>query len=125
MINQRELRIGNYVLYDSIVIPPNFITARPTRLTEFPTKEYFEIPEVCPFAPIPLTEEWLVKFGFDKIEWADNEYYRNGYTVKIEEGYTSVWFQTSEIEIKYVHQLQNLIFALTGQELELKQEEKK
>lgn len=74
-------------------------------------------------SPIPLTEEWLVKFGFELqignhilenhwghlIRWHDSiiitddiSNHSKGLTVKIE----------------YVHQLQNLYFALTGEELE-------
>lgn len=70
--------------------------------------------------PIPLTEEWLVKFGFENGE------------LLVFEGY--VLFKkfpdiiTLEIDgnrmplhgFKYVHQLQNLYFALTGEELTIK-----
>ena len=81
------------------------------------------------FKPIPLNKEWLLKFGF---EW--NEYYKN-YRVKACEYYHSVQFYDKEwcynndssdagcyfiTTIKYVHQLQNLYFALTGDELTLK-----
>lgn len=70
--------------------------------------------------PIPLTEEWLEKFGLEPVignewgddllcfEWADEELiYTAGEGLAL-----SPW-------IKYVHQLQNLYFALTGKELEL------
>lgn len=63
--------------------------------------------------PIPITEEWLLKFGFEKdnMYWIDDTnigftFYKNG---KIE------WNQPKHI--KYVHELQNLYFALTGKEL--------
>ena len=80
----------------------------------------------CDLEPIPLTEEWLVKFGFE---------YKDGY-LTLELGYFSgsnfiYWigdvlnlFCKSGMmltnNIKYVHQLQNLYFALTGEELKIK-----
>jgi len=81
---------------------------------------FFELPEK--YKPIPLNEEWLVKFGFEKDKSAfiygyyalyNNEIYWSG-------GVYSACDSISNIEIKYVHQLQNLIFALTGEELTLK-----
>jgi hypothetical protein len=76
---------------------------------------------------ILLTEEWLLKFGFDK--GIDKVY-----CIKTKIGYLKVFetighvlmsldkysncFKLSD-NTKYVHQLQNLYFALTG--LELKQ----
>ena len=85
------------------------------------------------FRPIPLTEEWLLKFGF-------NKEYQKGYIgidvcnsdfvltepLKMGEWQTNYTFQfeTGSVpkfkEIEYVHQLQNLYFALTGEELVLK-----
>ena len=85
------------------------------------------------FTPIPLTEEWLLKFGF-------NKEYKKGYIgidvfnsdfvltepLKMGEWQTNYTFQfeTGSVpkfkEIKYVHQLQNIYFALTGEELILK-----
>jgi hypothetical protein len=73
--------------------------------------------------PIPLTEEWLIKFF--------NIKRRNGSTwlFDFSENFTCVWDgerilieEYSEGEyplnhIKHVHQLQNLYFALTGEEL--------
>lgn len=85
--------------------------------------------------PISLTEEWLLKFGFERtkvpMKW-DIEYidYRMGQFVLfiLPKGVVEVEFCAAhnKIEergylraIKYVHQLQNIIFSLTGQELEM------
>lgn len=85
--------------------------------------------------PIPLTEKWLIKFGFKKKKlyndfwfelnvrkWHfitnDSQYYKNknkwfiGFEEKI--GYDSYNFVK---DCNTVHQLQNLYFALTGKEL--------
>jgi len=88
--------------------------------------------------PIPLTEEWLLRFGFtDKsfthafkgnkitcytlelgsgfnfcsIEWDDNKKYCHINIEGCMEG----------LPIKYIHQLQNLYHALTYQELIIKE----
>jgi hypothetical protein len=76
--------------------------------------------------PIPLTEEWIVKFGIN--ETKDQDIYRINYVsyhkgtntfnyclgyYYDDQGYVDNIFK----EIKHVHQLQNLYFELTGQEL--------
>ena len=76
------------------------------------------------YKPIPLTEEWLLKFGFNKdligwdlIGWDKGDFDLRQYGN--ESGYRDYGLQFSGlgIEIIYVHQLQNLYFALTGEEL--------
>ena len=77
------------------------------------------------FEGIPLTAELLKYFGF-KLVWAgsgDGHIYSFGEKCNkmelINRGYGFKYntFNACEIEIKYVHQLQNLYFALTGEEL--------
>jgi hypothetical protein len=75
------------------------------------------------FEPIPLTEKWLLKFGFEVFEFDNgqpNQYrFKDRLLVIREEKFVDYG---SSVAIKYVHQLQNLYFALTGQELQLKQQ---
>ena len=73
---------------------------------------------------IPLTEEWLLKFGFKEDETYVSE--ENPYEdyikdeVRISMPYFSFNYGDGGImEFKYVHQLQNLYLALTGTELTL------
>jgi hypothetical protein len=64
---------------------------------------------------IPLTEEWLVTFGFEYIEeykWWEIDWCN--FTIDLGGEYE---FEFAFHPIKYVHQLQNLYFALTGKEL--------
>ena len=77
------------------------------------------------YRPIPLTEEWLVRFGF---EWMDEiaGYVDGDHCVFISHG-GDCWFhpfctndKDCHIKIRYVHTLQNLCYSLTGEELELK-----
>ena len=67
-------------------------------------------------APIPLTEEWLVKFGI--IEANESHVKR----IKIETDFGELMFYIDNRlpQLKYVHQLQNLYFALTNTELTIK-----
>lgn len=74
--------------------------------------------------PIPITEEWLVRFGF-KINSgvSSREFLMKNIKVcnHYEKGFLFIvdWWH-SGIMIQSVHQLQNLYFALTGEELILK-----
>lgn len=72
--------------------------------------------------PIPLTADWLKRFGLEfgwghyMIEYMfDKHHLRRSYDVGM-----SVHIS----EIIHVHQLQNLYFALTGEELKLRDDEK-
>ena len=78
--------------------------------------------------PILLTEEWLLKFGFgrsDEFEMGHNknfnfgfyyDYHFNRFMLDCDNENDGVYIYLDHI--KYVHQLQNLYFALTGTELE-------
>jgi hypothetical protein len=72
------------------------------------------------FKPINLTEEFLLKFGFDVVYgWDDYRGFIKD-EVEIECDYNYKEF-TNFInkKIKYIHQIQNLYFSLTGNELTL------
>ena len=66
--------------------------------------------------PIPLTEEWLLKFGFYHREFSFDK--GSFYLIK-RVGKKEYLYQahTKRFQVKYVHQLQNLYFALTQREL--------
>jgi hypothetical protein len=70
--------------------------------------------------PIPLTEEWLLKLGFEVYEFhhKENQYGFKDKLIVIRDGLFCD-YGTSVI-IKHVHQLQNFFFALTGSELIVK-----
>jgi hypothetical protein len=77
--------------------------------------------------PIPLTEEWLFKFGFQIDELERDEYYiyEADHLVCLYKGINGGYQRTINdyddgIELNNVHQLQNLYFALTGEELKQK-----
>lgn len=88
------------------------------------------------FSPQPLSSSILLEFGFKRDDhgWG-SEYYllRNEYEVYFsvehwkdhnqDSAWNNYWYIKQTIkpfDLKFVHQLQNIYFALTGQELELK-----
>ena len=70
--------------------------------------------------PIPLTEEWLLKFGFEitKASVTHNHTFSID-NFKVNNLLRGGQFWYREVELKYVHQLQNLYYALTGEELKV------
>lgn len=71
--------------------------------------------------PIPLTEEWLLKFGFVsgiRYWYHENLNLIKGRTINGEDIIMSP-NNKYVFKVKYVHQLQNLAYGLTGKELEL------
>jgi hypothetical protein len=71
--------------------------------------------------PIPLTEEWLERFGF-AFYFFSGTYAKNGIKIVSENTFWCLNVTGIIITIKHVHQLQNLYFALTGEELQIKQQ---
>jgi hypothetical protein len=123
-----ELRIGNWVAlksgtiesivlelnYDKVHLQGNVIINREDQIKG-----------------IPLTEEWLLKFGFDSKECkkghtaiiCGSTYFVLTYPQIMGEwqvDFCWVFDQFKFVELKYVHQLQNLYFALCGKELTIK-----
>ena len=123
-----SLRIGNY--YNSVKFKQP-VKCHLTDLYELcflsdgatddpPINEIFE--------PIPLTKDWLEKFGFEKIN-PNNDFYSidilNAWTklyidINRHGGEISISGHGSVVkQLKFIHQLQNLYYALTGNELSL------
>jgi hypothetical protein len=159
-----ELRIGNFVngeveqedgstkLYTVKILAVDSTSSLGEGwdfLLESMTKTEEEIEVYEDLQPIPLTEEWLVRFGFSikkqksihgtdifYISHCDIDYcfayaeFRGDYGFYIE--YTDSPYEKDKdyqysvsFGIKHVHTLQNLYFALTGEELKLKNNESK
>ena len=138
----KDLRIGNYVYIDLSIDDIEVVKLKIGDLASFAIG-------VRDLFPIPLTEEWLFKFGFHKGQlkkWHGNGYdyqpknswterivftysedikyyfekwtYDNGFTFENQDKF--VFWSDELVKCEYVHQLQNLYFALTGEELEIK-----
>lgn len=120
----KELRIGNW--YDCFGRPNQASWATIKDLENAPKNQLW-----C--KPIPLTEEWLVRFGFklEKSGWFvlkrgskktnDLKIFHFGNMYCDEKFNTKGGFSSGHMMIEYIHQLQNLYFALTGHELEYKE----
>jgi hypothetical protein len=118
-----ELRLGNW--YDNNGI---FKKVTPNTIEEV------WVAERTWCKPIPLTEEWLLKLGFSMDDaylsmwindykycfkyrdWAKNWAFYIEYTDSLHPKDENQKYPVS-FDIKYVHQLQNLYFALTSEEL--------
>ena len=76
--------------------------------------------------PIPLTEELIAKCMFSEYEFEDDIFLHDEEDVCVQKSYKEYYpynFENSDTignPIRYLHQLQNLFFALTGKELEIK-----
>lgn len=83
------------------------------------------------YQPIPLTEEWLLKFGFHDCRMSSGltEIMVKEFSTTTQGVFKGEYCVTLlgkiphqlNHRIKYVHQLQNIFFALTGEELTLKE----
>ena len=72
--------------------------------------------------PIPLTTDWLKDFGFGLSNFHKGWHRTtNGIEILFDID-MGCFIEMVGLDINYVHQLQNLFFALTGTELEVKQE---
>jgi hypothetical protein len=133
-MKSNELRIGNYILISVLSDNGNF-EYEMFKVNSTTIRDAERYGDEWNAEPIALTEEWLLKFGFKK----GNSIYPEGYSINIlnTDTYLRPSFEggfywgfnlrnKSDCElynakpIKYVHQLQNLYFALTGNELEIK-----
>lgn len=141
MLQANEVRIGNLLLIDGQIA--KLIALQPhDHLTRCDTEEgcdfvFYSVEGEFlagnrEFGPIPLTDEWLLKFGFKTIEDVFlveiGDINRALLMRYIADYWSPVIEQSPELSgggiqvvtlncIQYVHQLQNLYFALTGQEL--------
>jgi hypothetical protein len=119
----RKLRIGNLVnhkLFGYCEVTALDYEMICIQRTDKDIKEWFDLDN---FKPIPLTEEWLLRFGFEKVE--DDDYLE----IKLFSSLKILWLGYLAIEINgyftslsekeqvYVHQLQNLYYCLCGEEL--------
>lgn len=123
MINVNELRIGNLVFID-------YTESYYARVLELPDLRVEKSKNDKPLVsnsivyPIPLAPEWLERCGYLK-DSIDGKYYKQGSGLPpiyfIYNGYYYMdGLPLNGNKIKHLHQLQNLYFALTGEELNVK-----
>lgn len=134
-----ELRIGNYLSQDKLLNGDDYcvvyelLNDRVITKSKTLTGVIYEQTEKY----IPLTEEWLLKLGFEYCEFpsADEDgVYRDKNEVNKEYfkhprlseeicyylPYKNFDYHIGSMVVEHVHQLQNIYFALTGEELTIK-----
>jgi hypothetical protein len=132
MIQARELMVGNLFylndddlienqhVYENIAI--HKITGEDIHMCETDNEAFNMF-----YKPIPITEERLLKFEFEKTKFSEttlilalNDW--SEISVNLYNGKCAVELSISRhsfvVEVYYVHQLQNLYFALEQKELE-------
>ena len=134
MIDARELRIGNYIQSKPLSIPRlqishngvMTVTGYGISVIESDTNG------TMGFETIPLTEEWLLKFGFEKEIDCGSEYWtiqignNLHLTISLEDNTAGIdlnWKSQGSLiwmMVKHIHTLQNVYYSLTGEELEVK-----
>ena len=122
-VKANELRLGNLVMDGHEIEQVN------ARMIDMLVKNEAE------FNPIPLTEEWLIKFGFSKMDDTTPSNYRvhkskmffyiryGTFTTDMGKtdliGYNGLFVGNKFVRvIRYIHDLQNLYFSLTCEELQ-------
>lgn len=138
MIKANELRLGNLIEVIGLVGPTKIIggvsveIGKPLPIGAFDSIERIGTALYELVNPIPLTAAWLQRFGF--VDPAGNGAALRLSINSADElcfyclGVPELRYQTKgsgftrDFNVKYVHQLQNLYFALTGEELMVKAE---
>lgn len=134
-----ELRIGNYVEYNGCTgVVCAIHSPMPCEDEHFRGIGVVELilrgivtARIDEIKPIPLTEELLLRFGFELDDEDEDKYIISGdvcdyilektfdgtYIIGVNHGDNTLYFSW---DIIHMHQLQNIIYSLTGQELEIK-----
>jgi hypothetical protein len=129
-----ELRIGNWVKFEGNFYQINSINDNDT--VELMGDGYWHLPgryHIRYIKPIKITEQWLINANMKLVGKFSNQRYLRvkkhkfdisqitfspvERLVRLESGYKESILIP---HIKYVHQLQNLYFALMGKELKIK-----
>ena len=138
MLIASQLRAGNFHHSEPISIPKQGICSVLVDDEAFTAITAYGIYLVdkgdIAFVPIPLSDEWIKLFGGKKLEYTNRDGYyqweiaKDGLeigidcedgSVQLEFGGEFPCYKISFI-VKYVHELQNLYYFLTGTELQMR-----
>lgn len=119
----KELRIGNLIERNGVTAKIELINNEIDEVY-FIDDDFYYNDFCCNINPIPLTKELILKFGFEDSIINKNSPIncyefdlKNQCLYILTDGKNRI---TISRFIKYVHQLQNLYFSLTGEELTIK-----
>lgn len=125
-----ELRIGNVINWTAWEHDGNGFINKEIVLTDSLFVRALSKGFLAQIIGIPLTEEWLLKFGFENKKYKSDSFPMITKLIgqkRLRISHSP--FEKFKIEyrgviltynLKHVHQLQNLYFALTGEELNIK-----
>ncbi len=108
-----ELREGNFIFYSGQIVQLNEKNIDLVYLRNSGSVE-----------GVDLNVTWLENFGFFYVTSTEELYtfYLNGVKIELSDDFAMVNIHNTDAKkIRYVHELQNLFFALTGNELILKE----
>jgi hypothetical protein len=121
----KELRLGNYILdRGGKVLKIDFMEylqegydCKVGQNIVFAGEEVHPMTEYTDYAtPTPITDQWITKLGFESntFNWKLGDF-----RMSKNQGRYIIAFRSQILlrDVKHVHQLQNLYFALTGEEL--------
>lgn len=121
-----ELRIGNLIEYCDFPNKGNIAVGHTLFTNCFNDPNYLEYF----YKPIPLTKEWLIEFGFKyknpgsggQDQWSGYGFwsFNDVHFLGIKDGKILYFNRDRRTQIAYVHQLQNLYYAISGQEITIK-----
>jgi len=128
-LKANELRIGNTIMSKAGIVTVRSINDASDGYY-IGMSEYLCASNIIEFTGIPLTEEWLVRMGFKYQKsgaggadmWSGFGYWRlsnNDFNLIGTKSGTVYFNRCLDWQIKSVHQLQNLYFALKRTELKL------
>lgn len=122
----QELRIGNYVKLTYMVEVTAISNDGDCYYTPIDQEEYLdEFTDIRHFEPIPLTPEVLEACGFEydesNIKWKINKNSKFEFAWGEECGtqFNYSVCRRGVSHVNFLHQLQNLYYSLTGQELQI------
>lgn len=108
-MNPKEFRIGNLVKYDGRITKITDVMCDSLNVINCDHSILYEMIE-----PVEITEDVLRGMGF----YSDGLYWKRGaITFNPMDNGVAVDFRWLPLEFSHAHQLQNLIFALTGEEV--------
>ena len=119
----QELKIGNLVCYNGEVVKVEQVTKRKIGYHTKPNETRLNYLMLCEIEPIPITEELLLKCGFD--EPCDGVYKYNYGVFEVTKEREKWWVTWNDgadfwFEIKHLHQLQNAYYLAIGKDFEIK-----
>lgn len=133
-LQSKDFRIGNYYNFEDT-------TGLILEQVEYIDTHCVDVNPFDLIKPIKITNDWLLDFGFEKIDYYKFRLIFQGSYIELKnvdesegepytkDGNITDWVcfygleddeSTTLCYPNYIHELQNLYFALTGEELELK-----